>query len=199
MTGPEPDANGSHSPSAPDAGAQAFLRFVRIYMRSMVDDMSALLKDHGLSMPQVAALQYLHAEAPATVTAIASHLNLTMAATSHLVERLVVKGLVRRTENARDRRQKQVALSAAGRELVAESHARAAAVLDALLSDVSPAKRAAMATAVHAVVDELTAANGDVDGASSCRCVRNGRTGRSRPCTVVAAMRGCSSRRDPIP
>jgi len=169
VTRPESDVNGSRSPSAPDAGAQAFLRFVRIYMRSMVDDMSALLKDHGLSMPQVAALQYLHAEAPATVSEIADHLNLTMAATSHLVERLVVKRLATRTEDPRDRRQKRVALSAAGRELVAESHARAAAVLDALLSDVSADKRAAMASAVHAVVDELTAVNGDAIGGPSRR------------------------------
>lgn len=169
MSRPEPNARGSRPPSTPDPDAKAFLRFVRIYMRSMVDDMSALLKDHGLSMPQVAALQYLHAEAPATVSEIASHLNLTMAATSHLVERLVVKGLVSRTENARDRRQKQVSLSSDGGLLVAESHARAAAVLDALLSDVSPAKRAAMATAVHAVVDELTAANGDRNATTPCR------------------------------
>jgi len=168
VTRPESGADEAHAPPTPDPGARAFLRFVRIYMRSMVDDMSALLKEHGLSMPQVAALQYLHAEAPRTVSAIASHLNLSIAATSHLVERLVHKGLVGRAESAHDRRQKQVSLSEEGGRLVAESHARAAAVLDALLRDVSPSKRAAMETAVHAVVDELTAVNGDRNATTPC-------------------------------
>ena len=164
MTGPGPSSDQPRAVPTADSGERAFLRFVRIYMRSMVDDISALLKEHGLSMPQVATLQYLQAEEPRTVSAIASHLNLTMPATSHLVERLVRKGLVGRAENACDRRQKQVSLSAQGRRLVAEIHARAAAVLDALLSDVSPAKRAAMATAVHAVVDELRDADGELHG-----------------------------------
>lgn len=168
MTRPASGDDDAHATPTPDPGARAVLRFVRIAMRSMVDDMSALLKEHGLSMPQLAALQYLHAEEPRTVSAIASHLNLSIAATSHLVERLVRKGLAGRAENAADRRQKRVSLSAEGRRLVAESHARAAAVLDALLSDVSPDKRAAMATAVHAVVDELTAVNGGRDATPPC-------------------------------
>lgn len=168
MTRPASGADDAHAPSTPDPGFRAFHRFARIHMRSMVDDMSALLKEHGPSMPQMATLQYLHAEEPRTVSAIGSHLNLTMAATSHLFERLVRKGLVRRAENAHDRRKKQVSLSAAGRRLVAESHARAAAVLDALLSDVSADERTAMATTVHAVVDELTAVNAGRDATTPC-------------------------------
>ena len=142
----------------PDSAPSAFLPFLRAYMRHMVDDMSALIKQHGLSMPQFAALQYLHAEAPRSVSEIAEHLNLSLATTSHLVDRLVGKDLLVRDEDPGDRRQKRIALAPAGRALVAETHARAAATLEALLRDVTPAKRAAVERALADVVAELPTA-----------------------------------------
>jgi len=150
--------SGRPNDAAPDSAPSAFLPFLRAYMRHMVDDMSRLVKEHGLSMPQFAALQYLHAEAPRSVSEIAEHLNLSLATTSHLVDRLVGKELLLREEDPDDRRQKRIALAPAGRALVAETHARAAATLEALLRDVTPAKRAAVERALADVVAELQAA-----------------------------------------
>lgn len=138
-----------------ESAPSAFLPFLRAYMRHMVDDMSRLVKEHGLSMPQFAALQYLHAEAPRSVSEIAEHLNLSLATTSHLVDRLVGKELLFREEDPDDRRQKRIALAPGGQALVAETHARAAATLEALLQDVTPAKRAAVERALADVVAEL--------------------------------------------
>jgi DNA-binding MarR family transcriptional regulator len=144
--------------TAPASAPSAFLPFLRAYMRHMVDDMSQLVKEHGLSMPQFAALQYLHAEAPRSVSEIAEHLNLSLATTSHLVDRLVGKDLLLRDEDPGDRRQKRIAPAPAGRALVAETHARAAATLETLLEGVTPAKRAAVERALADVVAELPAA-----------------------------------------
>jgi DNA-binding MarR family transcriptional regulator len=140
---------------AAGAAPSAFLPFLRAYMRHLVDDMSRLVKLHGLSMPQFAALQYLHAEAPRSVSEIAGHLNLSLASTSHLVDRLVGKELLLREEDPDDRRQKRIALAPEGRAVVAETHARSAAALEALLADVAPAKRDAVERALADVVADL--------------------------------------------
>lgn len=133
----------------------ALLRFMRAYMRFSVDDLSAMLKEHELSMPQLGALHVLRAEGPQSVSAIADHIALSRTATSHLVDRLVRKKLVRRQEDPTDRRQKRITLDDAGHDLIAEVHARSDASMDALLEPVSAAKRDALELAMRDVVSEL--------------------------------------------
>jgi MarR family transcriptional regulator, organic hydroperoxide resistance regulator len=108
-------------------------RFMHLSMRVMVRDMHALLREHHLSMPQMGTLHFLNAEGGQSVSAIAEHLNLSLAATSHLVERLVQRGLLTRAEDPLDRRHKRVALAPEGVALVERSHRRAAAALDEVL------------------------------------------------------------------
>jgi DNA-binding MarR family transcriptional regulator len=77
----------------------------------------SIMNASGLTMPQVIALHVLKGR-PMAVGAIAAHVKLSPAATSHLVERLVGQGLVERCERAEDRRQKQVSLSRRGTALI---------------------------------------------------------------------------------
>ena len=55
---------------------------------------------------------------PHSVSGIQGHLRLSASTTSHMVDRLVSKGFVDRTEDPSDRRQKLVAITAAGAELL---------------------------------------------------------------------------------
>src|SRR5260221_10171771 len=71
----------------------------------------ALMNQAGLTMAQMVALYVLDYTGPQSVTAIASFLNLSPAATSHLVDRLVTGGFVGRTEDQEDRRQKRIAIT----------------------------------------------------------------------------------------
>lgn len=149
-------------PSSPPSSA--LLRFMRAYMRFSVEDMSALLKQHELSMPQLGALHFLRAQGPQSVSSIADHLNLSRTATSHLVDRLVRKSLVQRQEDPSDRRQKRITLSGRGDELIAEVHTRSAASMEALIERVPDAKRRALELAMHDVVTEIDVAS--AEGAS---------------------------------
>jgi len=145
----------STSPTPSAGPPSALLRFMQAYMRFSIEDMTSLLKRHELSMPQLGALQLLRAEGAQSVSAVAEHLNLSRTATSHLVERVVRKGLVHREEDPEDRRQKRITLSDRGQELIAEIHARAAATMEALLEPVPESKRDALDRAMHDVVTEL--------------------------------------------
>lgn len=134
---------------------EPLLRLLRIYMRHSVEDMTAMLREHGLSMPQLGTLQLLRAEGTQTVSNIASHLNLSLGATSHLVERLVQKDLVVRQEDPHDRRQKLVDLTPGGVDLVAEMDQRAADSMAGLLEPVPEGSRQALYDAAQGVVREL--------------------------------------------
>ena len=137
----------------------SFHAFHRSVMRRTMPQMMAFVKEEGLSMPQMGTLFFLRS-GPGTVSGIAEHLDLSLAATSHLVERLVQRGLVARFENPADRRQKCVELSPAGRTLLDAADARAAlaleTVLEATVQEVSPGHLDALEEALRRVVEALS-------------------------------------------
>jgi len=67
-------------------------------------DMLSIMAESGLTMPQIVTLHVLRRAGSYTVSAIAERLRLSKAATSHLIEQLVVKGFVTRIEDSVDRR-----------------------------------------------------------------------------------------------
>jgi DNA-binding MarR family transcriptional regulator len=78
----------------------------------------AIMNDSGLTLPQLVTLHILEQAGVRTISAIASALRLSPAATSHLIDRLVTGGFVGRIEDPQDRRQKRVTITSAGRKLV---------------------------------------------------------------------------------
>ncbi len=77
----------------------------------------AIMQKNWLTYPQVVSLFALRTAGALAVSELAGQLNLSRAATSHLVDRLVQKKLVARAEDAGDRRYKRVTLTARGRTL----------------------------------------------------------------------------------
>ncbi len=117
-----------------EGGTHPLQRFLQLYVRRSIRDMHGLLRELQLSMPQMGTLHFLAAEGGQSVSAIADHLDLSLAATSHLVERLVQRDLLTRVEDPHDRRQKRVALAPDGAALVQGIHQRATAAFDELLA-----------------------------------------------------------------
>ena len=109
----------------------------------------ALMNQAGLTMAQMVALYILDYLGPQSVTAIASFLNLSPAATSHLVDRLVGAGFVGRTEDQEDRRQKRIAITTTGRGLAARVHQERAREFARTLGRVVEALRAAPESATN--------------------------------------------------
>lgn len=116
-----------------DAHAHPVQRFLQLYVRRSIRDMNALLRELQLSMPQMGTLHFLAAEGGQSVSGIAEHLDLSLGATSHLVERLVQRDLLIRAEDPHDRRQKRVELAPDGVALVRGIQQRATAAFDELL------------------------------------------------------------------
>lgn len=103
--------------------------FAAELMKHSACSMHQMIQREGMSMPRLVTLMYLHREGSATLSEVSEHLNLSLGATSHLVDQLVTHGFVSRVEDPVDRRHKQLALAAAGQAFVEElKHKRAAEI-----------------------------------------------------------------------
>jgi DNA-binding MarR family transcriptional regulator len=80
-----------------------------------------LLKQCGLTSPQLAALQAVERLQPITVGALAQEIHLGQATLTGILRRLEDRGLVTRNRGDRDRRSVLVTLSSAGREILQKS------------------------------------------------------------------------------
>jgi DNA-binding MarR family transcriptional regulator len=77
-----------------------------------------LLRDYGLSGPQIIVLRAIHTKEPCPMSEIARTVHLSHATVSAIVDRLERKGLVSRASNERDRREVFISLTSEGIETV---------------------------------------------------------------------------------
>jgi DNA-binding MarR family transcriptional regulator len=99
------------------------------------------VRQTGLSMPQFGLLMHLYHHASCGMAEISQHSGASQAAASQLVDRLVDKQLVIRTENQADRRSKQLTLTPEGRRLVESSIGERYRWVEELVTHLSSAEQ----------------------------------------------------------
>ncbi len=108
--------------------AQSISQIRRALFRDFVVGIMHTFEDFDFSLPQLAALLLLEEEGELTIKRVAELLGRSVSATSRLLDQLVVRGLVSRHEDERDRRAKLVALTEPGKvfmEMVEQRRAEA--------------------------------------------------------------------------
>jgi DNA-binding MarR family transcriptional regulator len=123
--------------------------------RRSADDTLAVMNEAGLTMAQMVALHLLTHLGPISVSSIAACLNLSPPATSHLVDRMVVAGLVGRSEDPVDRRHKRIVITDKGRELIESTHEKRTREFTRVLSSLSSEVQTQFGRLLSRVVDEL--------------------------------------------
>ena len=93
-------------------------KWSELFMRRSMRDLAVFMRSHGLTMPQVSALYRLRYGGMCGVSDIADHLDVTNAAASQMVDRLVQQGLLARSTDPEDRRVKRIELTALGHQLL---------------------------------------------------------------------------------
>jgi DNA-binding MarR family transcriptional regulator len=109
------------------------------------------LSPAGLSLTAGATLSTLERAGSCRLTELAAHEGVTQPAMTQLVGRLAGSGLVSRSADPADGRVVRVALTDAGRELLARRRAVRTERLAGLLATLSPADTAALAAALPAI------------------------------------------------
>lgn len=117
--------------------AQSIRQFRRAIFRDFVVGIMQTFENFDFSLSQLAALILLEEEGELTIKRVAELLGRSVSATSRLLDQLVVRGLVSRHEDERDRRMKLVAITEPGRvfmEMVEQRRAEAQLALMEYLS-----------------------------------------------------------------
>ncbi len=87
-------------------------------MHRSMHDWSHFVKATDLSMPQFSILMQLHYQGECGMSDVSERMDISAAAASQLVEKLVHSELIERAEDPNDRRAKHIKLSSKGKEMI---------------------------------------------------------------------------------
>jgi MarR family transcriptional regulator, organic hydroperoxide resistance regulator len=106
---------------------EALNEWMGVFMQHSMRENMQYWRESKLSMPQGIVLTKLYRTQTCGVSDVAEFMDVTPAAASQMVEKMVQLGYLERTEDPVDRRVKQVTLSPKGKDMVQKSlHARMA-------------------------------------------------------------------------
>ncbi|WP_299024576.1 MarR family transcriptional regulator [uncultured Thermanaerothrix sp.] len=89
-----------------------------VFMVHSMHELFRYVRSTGLSMPQFNVLMALYYRENCAVSDLSERMEITLAAASQLVDRLVQSGLLERIEDPHDRRSKRLSLTPKGRAMV---------------------------------------------------------------------------------
>ena len=98
--------------------SQAIRSWMDVFMHRSMRGWGLFAKSTGLSMPQFSILMQLHHRGNCAVGDISERFDITNAAASQLVDKLVQGGFIKREEDPQDRRAKMLNLTDKGRDLI---------------------------------------------------------------------------------
>ena len=98
--------------------SQAIRSWMDVFMHRSWRSWGQFAKSTGLSMPQFSILMQLHHRGNCAIGDISERFDITNAAASQLVDKLVQGGFIRREEDPQDRRAKMLNLTEKGRDLI---------------------------------------------------------------------------------
>lgn len=102
----------------PNPFDEVMKEWIHVFTHRSMQSFARWMNDSGLSNSQIGALMRLYYQGNCRISGMADDLGVSNAAASQMVDRLVNMKLLERTEDIKDRRVRQVSLSASGRALL---------------------------------------------------------------------------------
>jgi DNA-binding MarR family transcriptional regulator len=98
--------------------SQTLRTWMDAFMHRSMRGWNHFAKSTGLSMPQISILMQLYHRGPCGMSELSERFDISAAAASQLVDKLVQAGYLERAEDPADRRAKLLTLSAKGSEFI---------------------------------------------------------------------------------
>lgn len=130
-------------------------QFMDIAMHYSMRASGHFIKARGLSAPQFSLLMQLHHRGICGMSQISEQFEVTPAAASQLVDKLVQSGLVHREEDPQDRRAKSLRLTEKGRELILQGVEERYRWVEALAGKLSAEERAKVDEALSLLTEAI--------------------------------------------
>ena len=116
---------------------QPLRAWMDVFMHRSMRGWNQFAKSTGLSMPQFSILMQLHYKGACGMSQISERFDVSAAAASQLVDKLVQAGYIERTEDPNDRRAKLLKLSTNGAKLVEDGTQERYRWMDELVKNLS--------------------------------------------------------------
>ena len=138
---------------------QSIRAWMDVFMHRSMRGWGLYAKSTGPSMPQFSILMQLHHKGPCGMSEISERFEVTPAAASQLVDKLVQNGFVIREEDPHDRRAKLLNLTDKGREIIQQGIVERYRWLDLLAEQLTDEE----SVQVGEALDILTRAAGNLE------------------------------------
>ena len=129
--------------------SQSLRGWMDTFVHRSMRDSARFVKASGFSLPQFFLLMQVHRRAHCGISDLSENLEITNAATSQLVDKLVQARLLERAEDPNDRRAKQVSLTLVGEEIVKKAIAERSRWVDDLVNVLNAEERGKVAEALE--------------------------------------------------
>lgn len=120
---------------------RVLFELMRRFWSSFGHQMSNVIAQSGINVPQYVAMVALSELREATMGQLAKRLRVTMGASTNIVDRLVRAGYVMRTRDTRDRRVVRVKLEPKGSKALREIEDSATSLMAGVMAEVDPERR----------------------------------------------------------
>ena len=133
--------------------SQSLREWMDTFVHRSMRDSARFVKASGFSMPQFFLLMQVHRREHCGISDLSENLEITNAATSQLVDKLVQAGLLVRVEDPHDRRAKMVSLSPAGEAFIEKAIAERSRWVDDLVAILNADEHQKVAEALEILTE----------------------------------------------
>ena len=127
---------------------EAIRSWMDVFMSRSMRGWGLFAKSTGLSMPQFGLLMQMHHKGACGISDVSERFEITPAAASQLVDKLVHNGFIQREEDPNDRRAKLLNLTDRGRDLIQRGMQERYRWVEQLAEKLSPEERAQVSEAL---------------------------------------------------
>ena len=138
-----------------DSEAGEILATVRALWKDLLRNPRSEAEEHGMTGPQVTVMECLVRSGPMTLTELSRTLGMSHSSASGIIDRLERRGMLRRTQDASDRRRTSIEVTDAVRRYVRELDEGPTGRLARVLKGATPAQRAVMSDGLRLLADLL--------------------------------------------
>lgn len=132
---------------------QSIRSWMDIFMNRSMRGWGRFAKSTGLSMPQFGLLMQMHHKGACGMSEVSERFEITPAAASQLVDKLVQNGFIQRVEDPHDRRAKLLNLTDKGRDLIQRGIQERYLWVDELAEKLTADERARISDALNIMTE----------------------------------------------
>jgi len=133
---------------------KTFNEWMNLNMRNSLGNFMRFAREMNYSLPQLSALIHLSQNEECNISGLGTEFGVTNAAVSQLLEKMVQQGLVHRSEDPQDRRNKVLVLTEDGKKIANEGMIERHKWLSDLINILTEEEQDQVDTALRLLIDK---------------------------------------------